>query len=66
MTGAFSIWHWLIVFIWVIVPMFPISTILKKAGRGPWWALLYVVPLVNLIALFVFAYSRWPRADNSN
>lgn len=59
--GSLSILHWLIVIGIIAVPMFPISMILKKAGRSPWWAVLYIVPFVNLIALFVFAYSPWPR-----
>lgn len=66
MTGGISIVHWLIVIVWLIAPMFPISMILKKAGHSPWWALLYIVPLANLIALFAFAYGRWPRDANSN
>ncbi len=57
--GSLSIWHWIIVVIWLL-PMFPISTILKKAGFSPWWALLYVVPIGNVVALFVFAYAKWP------
>lgn len=65
--GAFSIWHWLIVLIltspfWLL-PMLPISEVLKKAGFSRWWALLYLLPLINLVALFVFAYSQWPRRD---
>ena len=57
--GSFSIWHWIIV-IAFLAPMWPIGTILKKAGFSPWWALLYVVPIGNLIALFVFANAKWP------
>ncbi|MBU1385334.1 MAG: hypothetical protein KKE52_03500 [Alphaproteobacteria bacterium] len=58
--GSFSLWHWLIVMLWGIAPMFPISEILKKAGYSRAWALLWLVPLVNLIGFVVFAYSRWP------
>ena len=58
--GTFSVWHWLIVIVWFFVPMIPIATILKKAGFSPWWALLYIVPIGNLIGLFVFANARWP------
>lgn len=58
--GGLSIWHWLIVLIFFIVPLFPITRIFKKAGFSPWWAVLYWVPLINFIGLFVFAYTRWP------
>ncbi|KQS55545.1 hypothetical protein ASG17_05565 [Brevundimonas sp. Leaf363] len=58
--GSMSIWHWLIILI-TLAPMFPIGQVLKKAGFSPWWALLYMVPIFNLVALFVFAYSKWPN-----
>lgn len=59
-VGAFSIWHIIVLAIW-FVPMIPIAAILKKAGFSPWWALLYIVPVINLVALFAFAYTRWPQ-----
>ena len=30
------------------------------AGRSRWWTILAFVPLVNLIGLWVFAFTRWP------
>jgi hypothetical protein len=36
------------------------SRIVAKAGFSPWWALLVMVPLVNVIALWVFAFVPWP------
>jgi hypothetical protein len=57
-----SIWHWLIILILnVILPFFPASKILKRAGLSQWWVVLYLIPFVSLIALFVFANSEWPR-----
>jgi hypothetical protein len=29
-------------------------------GRRRWWTILAFVPLVNLIGLWVFAFTRWP------
>jgi len=55
-----SVWHLLIVLIATVLPVFPALRILKRTGFSPWWAVLYVIPLVSLIALFVFAYSEWP------
>lgn len=34
--------------------------ILTKAGYSGWWILIGVVPLVNVIMFFVFAFSEWP------
>ena len=53
--GSLSIFHWVIVLLLLATP-FPIAAILKRDGRNPYWALLYFVPLVNLIALWFWAY----------
>jgi hypothetical protein len=37
--------------------------VVRRAGFSPWWVLLALVPLVNLVVLWVFAYSRWPALD---
>lgn len=68
--GSFSIWHWPIeqegLFPYVInlilfaIPAWFFSRAISKAGFSGWWALLGVVPLVNLVALWVFAFSKWP------
>jgi hypothetical protein len=34
---------------------------LHRAGRSRWWTILAFVPLVNLIGLWVFAFTRWPN-----
>ena len=48
----------LIVLALVIVPLWRICT---RAGFSGWWSLLVMVPLLNLIMLWVFAYAKWPR-----
>lgn len=40
----------------VIVPLW---FIWKKAGFSPWLSLLCVIPLVNLIMLYILAFSEW-------
>jgi uncharacterized membrane protein YhaH (DUF805 family) len=34
--------------------------IIRRAGYSGWWALVIFVPLLNVVMLFVFAYSEWP------
>ncbi len=34
--------------------------IAQRAGYNPWLSLLALVPGVNLILIFVFAFSEWP------
>jgi hypothetical protein len=43
----------------LIVAIIPYWFIFKKAGFSSWLSLLIVVPLVNLIVLYVVAFSRW-------
>jgi predicted PurR-regulated permease PerM len=37
--------------------------ILARSGHSRWWALPMVVPGVNLVLIWLFAYARWPRLD---
>ena len=44
----------------LLVVVWPCFRVLSRLGFSPWLALLMIVPIVNLIALWVFAYARWP------
>jgi uncharacterized membrane protein YhaH (DUF805 family) len=44
----------------------PVSSILHRAGRSRWWTVLAFIPLINLIGLWVFAFSRWPAVDRAS
>lgn len=52
-----------LIILWVLV-MVPIWRIVKRAGFNPWWSLLSLVPLVNIIALWRFAAIRWPAQSD--
>lgn len=54
----FGHWLWLLAWIAVILP--PFWKIFAKAGFSPWLSLLILVPIVNLVTLYVVAFSRWP------
>jgi uncharacterized membrane protein YhaH (DUF805 family) len=41
----------------------PFIRIFQKAGRSGWWAVLMVIPLINIIVLWIFAFSNWPALD---
>jgi hypothetical protein len=60
-VGSFSIWHWLIVIIWLVAFMVPAWRITKEAGFSGALSLLLLVPLVNVIAIWVFAFVKWPH-----
>jgi len=59
--GSFSIWHWLITLLVILlVYLLPAGMIARKAGYSSGWALLTLIPLVNVIAIWVFALADWP------
>ena len=64
--GAYSPVHWAIVVVILFLVCFPVARILRRLGFSGWWALVWIVPLVNLIALWVFAYRPWPRDAAGN
>ena len=43
-----------------------VGNILAKAGFSRWWFLILLVPLVNIIAIWIFAFKKWPNIDNSD
>jgi len=58
--GSFSIWHWIIVVFWLVVVLVPGWRISRKAGFHGAWSLLLLVPVVNLILIWTFAFVQWP------
>lgn len=47
-------------FIICLIFLFPLWKVVKRTGRSPWWSLLVFVPLVNIVGLWLLAYSKWP------
>ncbi|HEX6842022.1 MAG TPA: hypothetical protein VF113_10840 [Stellaceae bacterium] len=58
--------RWGIFIILSFLILSPIIKILRRTGYSEWWALLFYVPLVNIVALWLFAYGRWPKAGGSS
>ena len=48
----------------VIVPVWLMGKILVKAGFSAWFSLISFVPIINVIALWVFAFIPWPNVDH--
>ena len=45
---------------------FPAARILRRTGLSPWWSLLVLVPYLNVAALWVFAFTRWPSDPDAS
>ena len=37
--------------------------ILEKAGYSKWWILVIFIPFVNIVMMWVFAFSKWPNSN---
>jgi hypothetical protein len=48
----------LLVFLFLFLA--PVMKLLRRTGHNPLWCLLAIVPAVNLIALWFFAFKPWP------
>lgn len=44
----------------LVVTMWAWSNIFKKAGYPSWHWIMMIIPLVNLIWFFKFAFEKWP------
>jgi len=58
--GSFSIWHWLILFVISLTVFVPTGKILARTGHSPIWVLLLLIPGINWIAIWFFAFKKWP------
>ena len=60
-TGAgLALLELLFFVIGIAIVIIPFWKIYAKAGFSKWLSLLMIVPLVNLIVLYVVAFSTWP------
>ena len=61
-------WHLVMAFVmpllFILLVGIPVANILHRAGRSRWWTILAFLPFLNLIGLWVFAFTRWPKAAN--
>jgi hypothetical protein len=58
--------HFLPFLILLFVILFPVTKILQKAGYTGWWVLLWLVPIANLVGLWIFAFANWPALRRSD
>ena len=50
--------------LFIVLVGIPVANILNRAGRSRWWTILAFIPFLNLIGLWLFAFTRWPKAAN--
>lgn len=58
--GMHGDWHGVGMILAALLFLVPLWKIVSKAGFHGAWSLLALVPLVNLVALWAFAFMKWP------
>jgi hypothetical protein len=49
----------IVILVFLVIVILPFWFICKKAGFSPWLSLLNIIPLGNLILIYVLAFSDW-------
>ena len=65
---SFGYWEGLgVLFFWLMF-LVPLWRIISKAGYSGAWALVSLIPFINILALWIFAFAKWPneRVDNDD
>lgn len=58
-----TIWfggHWLFMLLWIAIILPPFWKIFVKAGFSGWLSLLLLIPIANLVVLYIVAFTDWP------
>jgi hypothetical protein len=58
--GGLSWVHWAIIILILAAFVPPAVKILHRMGFSGWWVLIGVISPLNIIALWVLAYAKWP------
>ena len=58
--AGYGVGHWLAFTVMAAVILYPIGRILGRVGLSPFWSIVALVPLLNLIGLWVLAFIDWP------
>ena len=53
--------HWLMFAVIVAAVLYPVARILGRVGLSPVWSVVALFPLLNLIGLWILAFTPWPR-----
>jgi len=60
MLGVLELIYLLVVAVLLVAALLGAARAVSKAGYSGWWALLLLVPVVNLVALSIFGGADWP------
>lgn len=65
MMAGYGLGHWIFFAAMAALLLYPIGRILRRIGLSPFWCVVAIFPLVNLIGLWVLAFVDWPTRSNT-
>jgi len=60
LRSLFYVYHSVVLFVFLFVVVVPVVQILRRTGHNPVWCLLALVPGLNFLAFWFFAFKPWP------
>jgi len=51
---------------WLAIIVVPFGKILKRTGHAALWSVFFIIPFLNLVALWILAFKRWPTESKPN
>ncbi len=58
-----GVWGALFAIVVLALVLVPFGRIWMRTGHSSLWALLMLVPVANLVSLWVLAFKKWPAVD---
>jgi hypothetical protein len=52
--------HFLWFIVMIVVVAYPVGRILSRIGLSPLWVIVMFIPILNLVALWILAFTDWP------
>jgi hypothetical protein len=59
--GTMILGHVIFYVVLAAAVLYPLGRIMNRVGLSPFWSVLVLIPVANLVALWVFAFTEWPR-----
>ncbi len=53
--------EYVLIFFFMVFTLWLGSKIMEKAGYPKWFVLCLLIPLVNIMMIWFFAFSKWPN-----
>lgn len=61
MMNYLSAWNWIIFVLFITILVYTIGRIPDRIGLSPLWSVVVLVPVANLVGLWIVALFDWPR-----